>query len=229
MDLFEVANQKATLSVEKIENEKIALMNCVEGMTISNDSELAIATDLLKSIKGRMKWLEEDRKSITDPINKALRLINGKYKPSYEFLEVIAHKLDSEKIVPYSHAQFVARKQEEERLRLEEFNRKVKEAEELARIANEQGSEIAEEFAKKAEVEALNIAGKKLEVSQTTRTENATVNTIRGRWVCEIVDESLVPREFCMPHPTLLNKAVSEGIREIAGCVIKEVFSSSTR
>jgi vacuolar-type H+-ATPase subunit H len=228
VDLLQEAQDKANLTVEKIQQERISLMNCVEGVSVTNDQELSIATDLLKRIKDRMKWLEEDRKSITDPINKSLKLINGKYKPSYEFLELLAKKLDQEKIVPYSYNKMMEARKEAERIKQIEFDRIAAEQEAMKKVANEQGSDIAQEVSDDLEKQALKLASKDIEVSQQFRTADS-VTTLRGRWVCEIVDATKIPREFLEPSSTLLNKAVKDGVREIPGCIVKEVFGSATR
>lgn len=41
-------------------------------------------------------------------------------------------------------------------------------------------------------------------------------------WKVEIIDEALVPREFCDPVMTLLRDAVKRGVREIPGCRVFE-------
>jgi len=227
-NLIEIAKDKAELTIDKVESEKIALMNCVEGLDVTCDDELAIATDLLKKIKGRIKWLEDDRKLITVPINQSLRLINAKYKPSSEFLTKIAKTLDSEKIVPYSLEKIKAEREAEEKRRQEEFDRIAREQEAMQKVAKDQDSSIAKEVAVELEQEALKVAERKTEVTQTFKTGNSAT-TLKGRWVCEVVDENKVPRSFCTPNQTLLNMSVKDGTRNIAGCEIKEIFSSASR
>jgi hypothetical protein len=58
--------------------------------------------------------------------------------------------------------------------------------------------------------------------SAPVRTENGGAAYGAKTWVCVIVDPSLVPREFCAPVQKLLNDAVKQGVRSIAGCEIKE-------
>jgi len=58
--------------------------------------------------------------------------------------------------------------------------------------------------------------------SAPVRTENGGAAYGAKNWVCTIVDPSLVPREFCAPVQKLLNDAVKQGVRSIAGCEIKE-------
>jgi len=87
LNMLEQAAQSADFTLDSIKAEKIALMNCIEGMVIANDNDHKIALDLLKRLKERLKWLEADRTSITQPINAGLALINAKYKPTREFFE----------------------------------------------------------------------------------------------------------------------------------------------
>ena len=147
---------------------------------------------------------------------------------SYEFLELLANKLDQEKIVPYTREQFLARQAEKRRIQQIEFDRLAAEQAEMARIAKEHGSDIAETVAKDLEKQALKIADQKTEVSQTFRTGDST-STLKGRWVCEVIDEKLVPREYCEPVNSLLNAAVKNGVREIAGCKVYEYFSTASK
>lgn len=62
-------------------------------------------------------------------------------------------------------------------------------------------------------------------LAKTEHTEAGRV-TFTKRWVCEIVDPSLVPRQYCKPDQPMLNAAVKSGVREIPGCRIVEVESS---
>jgi len=228
MDLITEAKEKATITVEKIETEKIAMANAVEGIEIKCDEDLNMAVDILKKIKSRKKWLEEDRKKIVDPINHSLKLINSKYKPAKDFLDFLAKKLDQGKIAPYAVEKMRLERIERDKQIQAEFDQKAKEAEALRQASEDQSSEIIEEMAVVAEAEALKVADKVAEVSTQTRTAD-TVNSIRSRWVCEVNNADLVPREFCQPNQVQLNQAVKNGVREIAGCTIKEVYSSTTR
>lgn len=55
----------------------------------------------------------------------------------------------------------------------------------------------------------------------TVRTEEGKATSVT-RWVCTVVDESKVPREYCAVSMPLLNAAVKQGIRQIPGCEIKQ-------
>jgi hypothetical protein len=115
-----------------------------------------------------------------------------------------------------------------------EANRKAEEEARLKAIADAQASgagavEMAEAVqtavaeAKENAVEAPIVPD--LVVPQNSapvRTENGGAAYGAKNWICTIVDPSLVPREFCAPVQKLLNDAVKQGVRSIAGCEIKE-------
>ena len=228
VDIITNAQVRANATVEKVESQKIALINTVEGLEIRNDDDLALGVEILADFKKRYKYIEEDRKTIVDPINQALKVINGKYKPAKDFLEKLIKKLDQEKITPYSVEQINLKRVEAERIQQVEFDRKAAEAQKLEDKATDQGSELAKEFVEDIEAEALKIADQEVVVNKTVRTETAT-NTLRARWVCEVTDSKKVPRQYCEPVNRLLTEAVKNGLREIDGCIIKEVYSSTTR
>jgi len=50
-----------------------------------------------------------------------------------------------------------------------------------------------------------------------------------SRWVCRVEDPQKVPREYCIPSTPLLNEAVKNGVREIAGCKIEQVTETRMR
>lgn len=120
-----------------------------------------------------------------------------------------------------------------------EANRKARE--EAARIAEEEArakkaseEEIeaakkkAEEEAKKNEIQAPTVTAPAFEkTNNVTHTETGTSSYQVKTWKCYVERPELVPREYCVPDGRLLNQAVKQGIREIAGCKIVE--ESDTR
>lgn len=61
------------------------------------------------------------------------------------------------------------------------------------------------------------------------RTDEAGMSYQKKIWKAEIIDENLVPREYCTPDSRKINDAVKMGCREIPGVEIKEVSTTVFR
>lgn len=228
MNIIETAENKTNSELIKIGEEKIVFADCVDGMEIVDNKTLGMATDLLKRIKDRLKQIEEDRKSIVTPINDSVKKINAKYKPIKDFLELLKMKLDSEKIIPYQLEQREKATKEAERQKKEELERLKASQEKAQKLADEHGSETLQNFADEKKLEADIVEEKELEIKTTFKTSDST-SSLKGTWKAIIIDEKLIPREFCKPVQSLLNAAITRGMREIPGVEIKEEFSTVSR
>lgn len=88
----------------------------------------------------------------------------------------------------------------------------------------------AEDEAKKHEIQAPTVVAQVFEqTNNITRTESGASSYQVKNWVCTVIDPAAVPREFCEPIKKLLDDAVKQGLREIAGCKIEEVSSTRFR
>lgn len=113
-----------------------------------------------------------------------------------------------------------------------EANRKAREeatrkAEEDARAKQASEAEIeaakkkAEEEAAKNEIMAPTVAAPVIPKSNSiTRAENGVSAFAKRPWKVKVIDEDLVPREFCSSDKKKLDNAVKQGLREIPGCEI---------
>lgn len=120
----------------------------------------------------------------------------------------------------------------EERARIEEKESKAKAEARAKREAEEMeaAKRKAEEEAKSREVIAPIVPDIAIPKSESVvRTESGAASFQAKRWVCEIVDESLIPRSYCSPDQKKLNEAVKAGIRNIEGCSIREVTETRFR
>lgn len=66
------------------------------------------------------------------------------------------------------------------------------------------------------------------EAPKTLSNEYAVAST-KYKWGWSVVDESLVPKEYLMPDPEKIERAVKAGVREIAGVSISEISSMTIR
>lgn len=102
-----------------------------------------------------------------------------------------------------------------------EAEAKALEAAEAARIA-------AEELAAKREERPAFELAEREEASATVKTTSGSF-TVKKVWTGEVVDESLVPREYLVVDQTKINAAVKAGQRSIPGVNIYQKSIGSTR
>lgn len=62
-------------------------LQLIQSLPLATSQDLELAGGLYNEARARVKALEEKRKSVTDPINAALREINGWFRPVREFYE----------------------------------------------------------------------------------------------------------------------------------------------
>ncbi len=140
----------------------------VQSMVVDSAETYELAADELKSIKARSKSIEEQRTSITGPINKALKAVNDLFRGPGEYLDQ-AEKIIKGKMLAYTTEQ--QRIADEERRRSEA----AIQAEQM-RLTRE-AAEI--EAAAKAEAESLLAAGdaeKAAEVEAAAAIESASLS-----------------------------------------------------
>lgn len=213
------------------------------------------AKKIVKLIEAKEEEVTREAKDFTKSVSSFVKMFTEKLvantkKTNTGSVEIVLKA----KITDYQTKQEMARREAEAKAKAaaEELQKKLNaEAEEKNRIAREEAirkaeeearakaaseAEIeaarkkAEEEAKKKEIEAPTVTAPVIPVNENVvRTETGSSAHQSKRWVCEITDASLVPREFCEPVMKLLNDAVKMGIREIPGCIIKEVSDTRFR
>jgi hypothetical protein len=175
------------------------------------------ATSMALQAKRLGKDLEALRKHYVEPHNKFLRTVNNFFKrysdPLTEIEKTLGRKVGA-------FRQLL----ENERRKQEAEARKA--AQELeAKLA----AEAQEAEAQGIEYQPVTVAAQVIqEVAKVTRTEEGSASQ-RRKFTCTILEADQVPREYCEPSQKLLNEAVKAGVREIAGCDIKEEFITGFR
>lgn len=109
-DAIEVARKESSAYLKDAEE---ALPE-IKSFDILSDDDKDFAADLLREIKGKHKTVEERRKEITVPLNKALRSVNDMFRPVLKALE------QSEKLLKGKIVDYVERKEVERRKALVE-------------------------------------------------------------------------------------------------------------
>jgi hypothetical protein len=136
---------------------------------ITTQGEMSLASELRAELKGKIKNLEERRKTVTVPLNQALKAVNDLFRAPLDTLNTAVVILNS----------------------------RITEARaEMDRIAQEAIAALSEAAAQ-SDSEAIQeaIVAHDNAVSATT----ATGLGFRKRWTFRVVDESQIPREFMIP------------------------------
>lgn len=79
-------------------------LQMIQTLTIESQADLDLAGELLGSAKAKIKELEEQRKSVTGPLNQVVKTINGWFKPVTEFYESCERAL-KERVAEHTLAQ----------------------------------------------------------------------------------------------------------------------------
>ena len=190
--------------MEDVESKELseksnALTFSVVGLKILTSDQYELAAEKLKEIKGIYKRLDEKEKSFTSPLNQAKTAIIDFFRKPKAALDS-AEKVYKSAMVSYNQEQ--ERIAREAQARLDEQARKEREKlEEQARKAAEKGKTEKSDIllTKAALVSAPVVQPQMVKVAGTGMTLN---------WDFEVVDESLIPREYMMRDDVKIRRIV---------------------
>jgi hypothetical protein len=207
------------------------------------------ALDAESRNKQRWQELERARKNFVAPYNDHVKKINNLFKTLQDPL------LSNETLIKKERGNFALqedlKRRQREAAEREERRRLQAKLDAQARVQKEEAERKAREAAEKLKTEqdAATRAALEQEIADETAAALAptpqappivvekpeVVRTAHGssytkfKWICEIVEPDLVPRDCCEPSQKLLDAKVKGGIRQIPGCEIKEVAIPVTR
>lgn len=198
--------------VRQLAQDAQGLLELAQAIQVT-EATVKDATDLLGWIAKAKKTAEELRQFFVRPLNEQVRRINAFFKERTEPLER-ADTLVRGKMLAFQQEQV----------------RRKREAEEAARRAAE-----AEQARRAAEAAAAGLPAPPpppvpvaVEAPKTVRADLGTATAVHT-WTFEIVDESLIPREFLMPNEKAIRAAVRAGVRHIPGVRIYQDVSLQVR
>lgn len=207
----ELMETPAVVAAAQLYKEARALETQAVTLTIATNKELMNASELLSRVAKLRKDLETRRKFIVDPLNKQVKQINEAFK----FWSA-----------PLDHADRVLRKgiadyQAEQRRRAEEERRRQ---DELERNRLEALEQAVEQPTPKGEPATIVFPVPPPPVSEPLRTVKTSAGLVstRKRWTFEVLDLSVVPREYLMLNERAVREAIRQGVREIPGLRIYE-------
>ncbi len=197
-----------------------------QAFTVETRADFLACADRIRDAKKLERELEDRRTSVTGPMNDALRIINGWFKPFGDSLKA-AGRIYSDKAAKFKRA-------EDDRIRAEQA-----EADRKAREQREEMERRARKAADAGKTErAMDLLAKSREIAPAPATiapVKAAGISFTERYEVEVVDANLVPREFCMPDVAKIgararadkNKAITE--HDIPGIRVTVRQSTSTR
>jgi len=214
--------------VEKA-READSLLQQVTSLTITDNQQYQTAGEFLKKVKSRYKDIEEDRKTITAPMNAALTAINNYFKTPRNVL-LQAETFLKKALVSYHTEQ--ERKAQKEQARLNELARKEAEKKE-AQLESQAKKALAKGQTEKAQdlmtVKDTIVPVAAVAPSAPPKTTGQSFKTV---WNWTVTDAALIPRAYLVLDEKQLNSIAKAGIKgamEIPGVKFKEDTVMSVR
>lgn len=186
------------------------------GLVIKSARAYEEAATLLKSIKGQLASFEEARTKITKPINDGLREVNTQHKAT------IAPLLADELVIKNAMIRY---SDEQDRIREEEQRRQNeiarKEQERLQAIADRAAAKGQEDKAEQFQHRASRVVAP---IAQAAAPKVGGIS-VPLVWTFDVVDESLIPREYLDINETRIRKVVQamQGNTNIPGVRVRQV------
>jgi hypothetical protein len=200
--------------LDKVREVALQLFEDAEGFAVTDDATYDAALQIHDVVKLREKAIEEHRKSITDPINRSIHMINDEHNQAKAPLTKVRELL-AKRAGMYFQAR-KAKVEAEERRKAEVLARRQEKAVEKAM---ERGEEVTPIVAAPTPMVSA--------PEKTSRSEVAT-GTWRENVTFEITNEAALPREYLTPDLVKIGKVIKAGI-EIAGVTRKVEMIRSTR
>lgn len=197
-------------SVKQTEKETQLIIKEAQGIVIKTQNDYLVAGELRKRIKGKIKEIDERRKSLTIPLDTVKKNIMAMFNPMLELLEKGVANIDKGVII-YTEEQ--DRKAREAQAKADEEARKAREkAEARAKELEAQGkTERAEAMQAKAD----NIIAPVITISAPKIAGQA----IKEMWYAEVVDFKVLSDDYKLPNQQALDKMAqsTKGKINIAG------------
>ena len=203
--------------------------------TIRSADQYEQAGELLKFVKGALRQIEEQRTSITKPMNDALRNANAQAKVAAAPFEEAERSIKAA-MITFADEQERIRREEQRRLdeaarrEREKLEAQAREAERKAREEAEAKRRAADEAAaagRAAEAAKLAAQADRVEAKAAAKVEDLEVRAAsvvapitrseapkvagtatREEWLFEITDPALVPREYLVIDESKIGKVV---------------------
>ena len=183
--------------IKEEEKETELIVRQAQAIVIKSQEDYVVAGDLRKRIKGKIKELDEKRKSITAPLDLAKKNIMALFNPIIDMLNKGIENLDAG-VIAYDEIQ--ERKAREAQAKAEEEARKAREkAEARARELEAQGkTEKAQAMQEKADSIIAPVI--------ITATPKVSGQAIKEIWYAEVVDFKALSDDYKLSNQSALDK-----------------------
>jgi len=215
-------SKAAGIEVEESKKEILtnAVMIKIATIKVTSQETMKGALELLAALKSYLKEKDDRRKSIVDPINQSVKLINQDYKKITDKVNEAIETVTSE-IMKYRQI---------EAKRIAEAN-----AKEMARIAKEAAEleaktkkelkgtkgDARQEIIERTQETIQELADNAKIKTQVKTIENTGI-TFKKYWTYRLIDVRQVPRQYLELNLASVNQAVRDGVRDIPGINIFE-------
>lgn len=189
----------------------------VNSMVIDSHETYELAADELKAIKSKAKTIEDQRTSITGPINKALKAVNDLFRGPSDYLaqaekiiktKMIGYTTEQERIAAEAQRKAEAEiRAEQARIAKEAADREAAAQAEAAKLVAEGNAEKAAEVQAEAAIEASSMVA--IAHVMTAPVVEAAVTKVSGvsmrsTWKAECTDKAALVA-FIATNPQFLN------------------------
>ncbi len=183
--------------VKQVEQETQLIIEKAQEVVIKTQGDYLAASELRKKMKGRIKELDEKRKSLTAPLDTVKKNIMALFNPIIERLEQGIKKLDAG-VIAYDEAQ-----QEKARIAQAKADEEARKAREKAEArAKEFESQGKTECAEAMQAKADNIIAPVI----TTSAPKIAGQSIREIWYAEVIDFKVLSDDYKIPNQQALDK-----------------------
>jgi len=191
---MEIATPQLNKEISVIKTQISKAVSAANNLEIKTADDMPKAVDLLSKIKSVGKLITDKKKSITDPLNTALKNARGFFKP------VEDEYANAEGIVKKKMLDYDIKAREQARKEAEKIEKKV----ESGKMSIEKASE-------------------KLDEAQPKKSVATAEGQVQFKTIKKVVikDEKALPREYLMPDIMKIKKVALAGV-EIAGVEVVE-------
>lgn len=212
---------------ELIKDEADMLMALVDRIDIIDDETDAKAKKMMSEISNTKKELKRQLDFLTLDFKEAVKKVSIPFKERSESLDKARKVLDG-KVIAWDDIKREKIRKEELRLQKLEDKKEARRKEKLEKEAAEREISVEEVEAEKP----IDFSPPKIveQVKKTVKTDQGSV-TIRRKRVGEVVDASLLPREYLksVPDQAAIDSAVANGVTVIRGVKIWDKPITSAR
>lgn len=218
----------------QIEEQSTDVIARAESITIATGSEYAAATGFLKDIKALNHAIQASFNPIVDKAHKVHKEAIAQRNKHLDPVKN-AERIVKRKVAIYAGELEAARKKEQARLEEEarkEREKAMQEALEASEMAEELKAKGEDAHAVEIQQEAMKMAEAAVEIeAPKVKAEKVQGVSFRDKWEIEIIDPSVVPRQWCIPDEKAILQFVkaTKGKQSIEGVKIIKGTTTSVR